>query len=428
MSAERGVVYVVGVGPEGADSLTPRARALVEKAELLAGGQRVLDLFPDVAAERVLIGATVDEVLAALAGRRRERRVVVLATGDPNYFGITRPLLRHVPAADLEIVPNVSALQWAFAKAREPWDDATFLTVHGRSMDGLVGAVRGHGKVCLFTDDTNTPASIARALLEAGLRGYRAVLCEDLGGPAERVRSLTLDELAGIDAHPLNTVILLRSEAAPSAAAPVAWTPGLPEEMFDQRKPKLGLITKREVRVLSLARLALRPDSVMWDIGAGSGAVAIEAARLAPRGQVFAIEKNAEDVEIARANVTRFGVAHVTVVHARAPEGLDRLPDPDAVFVGGSGGALLEILAIAAQRLRPGGRVVVNAITLETLHDTVRSYRQLGLAHEAILVSVARSKPLLDMMSFEALNPVYIVTAWRPEPDPAGSPGDGRRR
>jgi precorrin-6Y C5,15-methyltransferase (decarboxylating) len=427
MTPGRQVIHVVGVGREGAESLTPRALAVVRQAEVLAGGQRLLDCFPDVPAERVRIGARVDDALAALAARRGERRIVVLATGDPSYFGITRALRRHVPADDLEIVPNVSALQWAFAHAREPWDDAAFLTVHGRSMDGLVDHVRGRSKVCLFTDETNTPAAIARALLEAGLQDYRAVLCEDLGGPAERIRRLTLAELAAVDAHPLNTLILLGPETASPATEPVAWSPGLPEDAFDQRKPKLGLITKREVRVLSLARLRLRPDSVLWDIGAGSGSVSIEAARLAPRGRVFAVEKNAEDVEIVRANVARFDVPHVAAVHARAPEGLDGLPDPDAVFVGGSGGALAEILAIAAKRLRPGGRIVVNAITLETLHEAVQSYRQLGLAHEAILVSVARSKPLLEMMSFEALNPVYIVTAWRPEPEPAAGPGGGGR-
>jgi precorrin-6Y C5,15-methyltransferase (decarboxylating) len=422
MSAEPGTVYVVGVGNEGADSLTPRAVALVEKAEVLAGGQRLLDLFPHVAAERVRIGAQVDEILAALAARRRERRVVVLATGDPNYFGITRALLRHVPAEDLEIVPNVSALQWAFAKAREPWDDAAFLTVHGRAMDGLVEAVRGQRKLCVFTDERNTPAAIARALLEARLRDYQAVLCEDLGGPAERVTRMSLDALAAYAAHPLNTLILLGSEVPP-APGPVAWTPGLPEDAFDHRTPKLGLITKREVRVLSLARLVLRPDSVVWDIGAGSGSVSIEAARLAPRGRVFAVEKSAEDVDIVRTNVVKFGVPHVSVIHARAPDGLAELPDPDAVFVGGSGGALPEILAIAAARLRPGGRIVVNAITVDTLYETVSAFRRLALEHEAILVSVARSKPLLNMMSFEGLNPVYVVTAWRPEPHAAVDEG-----
>lgn len=414
MSEERGIIHVVGVGNEGAESLTPRALAIVEKAEVLVGGQRLLDAFPDVPAERLKIGARVDEVLATVAARRATSRVVVLATGDPNYFGITRALLRHAPAEDLEIVPNVSALQWAFAKAREPWDDAAFLTVHGRTMAVLAEAVRGQRKVCLFTDERNTPAAIARALLDAGLGEYRAVLCEDLGGPSEHVSRLSLEELAGRDAHPLNTLILLAPEMTASQT-PVAWAPGLPEDVFDQRKPKLGLITKREIRVLSLARLALQPDSVVWDIGAGSGSVSIEAARLAPHGRVFAVEKNADDVEIVRSNVDKFRVPHVTVLHATAPDRLDELPDPDAVFIGGSGGQLREILSIAAARLRESGRIVVNAITLDTLHETVTVFRELRLEHEAILASIARSKPLLGMMSFEALNPVYIVTAWRGE-------------
>ncbi len=412
MSETRGVIHVVGVGNEGPDSLTARALALVEKAEVLVGGQRLLDFFPHVPAERLTLGAKVDEVLAVAAARCATGRVVVLATGDPNYFGITRALRRHVPAEDLDIVPNVSALQWAFAKAREPWDDATFVTVHGRGLGSLAEAVRGQRKVCLFTDEQNTPAAIARTLLDAALGDYQAILCEDLGGPGERVTRLTLEELASRDAHPLNTLILLGPERPPP---PPVWAPGLPEDAFDHRKPKLGLITKREIRVLSLARLGLRPDSVVWDIGAGSGSVSIEAARLAPLGRIFAIEKNAEDVEIVRANVAKFAVPHVTVVHARAPERLDEMPDPDAVFVGGSGGSLREILSIAAVRLRPAGRIVVNAITLDTLHETVSVCRELPLAHEAILVSIARSKPLLDMMSFEALNPVYIVTAWRDE-------------
>ncbi len=412
MTGERRVIHVVGVGNDGAESLTPRAIAIVEKAEVLAGGQRLLDFFPHVPAERVKIGAKVDEALATVAARRATSRVVVLATGDPNYFGITRALLRHVPAEDLEILPNLSALQWAFAKAREPWDDATFLTVHGRTMAGLADAVRGHRKVCLFTDERNSPAAIARALLDAGLTGYRAVLCEDLGGPAERVTRCVLEELAMRDAHPLNTLILLATDSD-TPPAPLLWSPGLPEEAFDQRKPKLGLITKREIRVLSLARLGIRADSVVWDIGAGSGSVSIEAARLAPHGRVFAVEKNAEDVEIVRSNVEKFRVPHVAVLHATAPEGLDALPNPDAVFVGGSGGNLREILSVAATRLKGGGRIVVNAITLDTLHEAVTVFRELRLEHEAILASIARSKPLLGMMSFEALNPVYIVVAWR---------------
>ncbi|MBI2561752.1 MAG: precorrin-6y C5,15-methyltransferase (decarboxylating) subunit CbiE [candidate division NC10 bacterium] len=323
-----GTIQVIGVGNEGRESLTPRALAIVQRAEVLVGGQRLLDFFPEVQAERIRIGAKVDEVLAGLAARLGEKPIVVLATGDPNFFGITRALLRHVPRESVEILPNLSALQWAFAKAREPWDDAAFLSVHGRTMERLPELVMGKAKVCLFTDETNSPPAIARALLAAGLDGYRAIVCEDLGGPRERITETTLGALAGMDVHPLNTLILLATEEVP--AAELAWAPGLPEEAFDQRKPKVGLITKREIRVLSLARLAIRSDSVVWDIGAGSGSVSIEAAKLATRGRVFAVEKNAEDVEIILGNVTRFRVPHVAVVHAKAPDGLETLPDPDA--------------------------------------------------------------------------------------------------
>ncbi|MBZ0169417.1 Precorrin-6Y C(5,15)-methyltransferase [decarboxylating] [Candidatus Methylomirabilis lanthanidiphila] len=402
---------VVGIGMEGRESLTRRALAIVLKAEVLAGGARLLDLFPEVQAERVRIGSHVDEVVGSLASRLGEKRIVMLATGDPNFYGITRVLLRHVPRESLTIVPNVSAMQWAFAKVAEPWEDATFLSVHGRSMERLPELVRGRPKLCLFTDETNSPSAVARALLEAHIDGYRAILCEDLGGPAERITRTTLAALVELKADPVNTLILLAIQDAPEVGA--TWAPGLPEEAFDHRTPHAGLITKREIRVLSLAALKLTPRSIVWDIGAGSGAVAIEAAKIARDGRVFAVEKNAEDVAIIRGNVTRFKVGNVHILHAKAPAGLETLPDPDAIFIGGSSGAMRAILVEASRRLRPGGRIVVNAITMETLHEAVSVFRDLQFDHEAILVNVARSKPLQGKLSFEALNPVYIVTAWR---------------
>jgi precorrin-6Y C5,15-methyltransferase (decarboxylating) len=192
------------------------------------------------------------------------------------------------------------------------------------------------------------------------------------------------------------------------------WAPGIPEDEFYYRQPRRGLITKTEVRVLSLAKLRLREESVIWDIGAGSGSVAVEAALIARHGRVYAVEKNAEDLELIRENLEKFRVGNVTVLHARAPDGLDELPDPDAIFIGGSGGELREILEIAWKRLRPGGRVVANAITLDNSHEAVSGMKAAGFEVEAILVQIARSKPLLGMTSFEALNPIYIITGRRP--------------
>lgn len=412
-------ISVIGVGTGGRESLTTRALTIIQQAEVLAGGRRLIELFPEVQAERVRIGAGVDEVIASLVTRLGAKRIVILATGDPNFFGITRVLLRHVPRESLTVVPNVSAMQWAFAKVAEPWEDATFLSVHGRTMERLPELVRGRSKLCLFTDETNSPPAVARALLEAGVDGYRAILCEDLGGPEERITETTLIALTEMKVHPWSTLILLATQEISDTEQ--GFTPGLPEEAFDHRTPHAGLITKREVRVLSLARLNLMPRSIVWDIGAGSGAVAIEAAKIARYGRVFAVEKHAEDVDRIRRNIAKFQVPHVHVFHSKAPAGLEILPEPDAVFIGGSGGALREILLVSSLRLRPGGRIVVNAITLDTLHETVSAFRDLRLEHEAILVNVARSKSLQGRMSFEALNPVYIVTAWRGQ----GGPTDG---
>lgn len=206
---------------------------------------------------------------------------------------------------------------------------------------------------------------------------------------------------------------------------PVApWVLGIPDGAFEQRRPRRGLITKAEVRLISLSRMRIPPDGVVWDIGTGSGSVSVEAARLAPRGQVWTIEKNEEDVAIALRNVRRFGVEdRVHVVHGRAPEGLADWPAPNAVFVGGSSGSMRPILEAAARRLLPGGRIVVNAATIENLYEAVSGLRELGLGVEVTLVQVARSRPILDLTRFEALDPVYVITAGADLE--AAEPGEG---
>ncbi len=189
---------------------------------------------------------------------------------------------------------------------------------------------------------------------------------------------------------------------------------GLPDDAFVYRAPEKGLITKREIRVLSLARLELAPDSVVWDIGAGSGSVGIEAARLCPRGRVFAIEKNADDFALVQTNCERFGVTNLTGVCGRAPAGLEAWPDPDAVFIGGSGGAMAELLDAVTRRLRPGGRVVINLVTLDNLAETVGYCRGLDWPVDYTLAQISRSKPILNLTRYDALNPVTIVTAKKP--------------
>jgi precorrin-6Y C5,15-methyltransferase (decarboxylating) len=199
------------------------------------------------------------------------------------------------------------------------------------------------------------------------------------------------------------------------------FTLGLPEDRFEQRTPKRGLITKMEVRVVSLAKLGLQPGHTMWDIGTATASVAIEAARLVGvRGHVFAVEKNEEDVGIARRNVERFGAANVTVVHGKAPAGLDAWPDPDAIFIGGSSGSMATLIQLAVERLRPGGRVVANAATIENLHECVATLKACGWHPDIVLMQVSRSKPILNLTRFESFDPVYIITGTAEAPAPAG--------
>lgn len=195
------------------------------------------------------------------------------------------------------------------------------------------------------------------------------------------------------------------------------WYLGIPDDEFEQRKPKRGLLTKQEVRVVSLAKLRLQPGHVVWDIGTGSGSVSIEAARFA--ASVYTIEKNEEDFGIASRNLARFGATNVTIIHGKAPEHIDQWPDPDAVFIGGSSGSMADLVLIAGRRLRPGGRVVVNAATFENLQEARSAMAELGMNVDVVQLSAARSKPILNLTRLEAFDPVFIVSGDF-DPRPAG--------
>jgi precorrin-6Y C5,15-methyltransferase (decarboxylating) len=273
--------------------------------------------------------------------------------------------------------------------------------------------------VAILTDDRRSPSVIAEALLDHGVDDFRAYVCENVGGSNERIVESDLSDLVGQEFAALNVLLLLR-DPTPSPCtkgsgrsegrAPLL---GIPDEAFHQRRPPDGLITKSEVRAVALAKLAMREDSVVWDIGAGSGSIAVEAARLAHRGQVFAVERNPAAVADIRQNVIEFGVPQVEVVEAEAPEGLSALPDPDAVFVGGSGRRLADILTDVCGRLRPGGRVVVSLATVENLNAALQTLRSHGYAAEVTQVSIARSRDVAGLTRLQALNPVFLVTGER---------------
>jgi precorrin-6B C5,15-methyltransferase / cobalt-precorrin-6B C5,C15-methyltransferase len=412
-------VTVIGIGDDGCKGLSARALEAVMTAQWLVGGERQLAFFPEFRGERIVLKGGLAPALDRIAALADEHNVCVLASGDPLFFGVGGLLVDRLGAEHVEVVPQPSALQWAFARAGLRWDDADVLSLHGRGREGFLTRLRGSRKLALFTDPTNHPAALAADLLAHGQTGFSAWVCENLGGPGERVRRFSIAELATCsDVGPLNVLILVRDDPAWRPPPAISY---LHEDAFAKRMPKKGLITKREVRLLSLAALQIRPDSVVWDIGAGSGSVAIEAALLAPRGRVYAVEVDPEGVEICRENLRAHAVDNVRVVAGRAPEALADLEAPDAVFVGGSQGSLEEIAEVALQRLRPGGRLVVNAITLDNTTEAYQLFKRHQLVPEVTLLQVSRSQPLGKgpeagghrYLRFEALNPIQIFAVTR---------------
>ena len=399
-------IYLVGAGIEGWEGFGGKALEVIGKAEVLIGHQRHLDIFPDFTGEKQLLG---DLSLMLDFLKKTDKCTVVLGSGDPNFFGVARFLLRNLPKERVEIFPNVTSIQYAFARIKEPWDDAIFVSVHGRGLQRAIDRIVAAEKVAVLTDQTNTPAAIAAELIERGAEGYDAWLCEDLGMPGEKFTKTDVKGLLELPASALNILILIRAWEPTLANYPLI---GIGDEQFATVKK---LITKQEVRAVTLAKLQLQDDLVMWDIGAGSGSVSIEASNLMPNGKIYALEKNPQYMGFLRDNLKKFVARNVMLVDAFAPEGLDDLPDPDRVFVGGSGGLLEEIIEAVDRRLKPEGVIVINAVTLDTLTKAVEFLEDHGYTVEVTCVNIAKTKGLTEYKLLEAQNPVYIIAAWKGE-------------
>jgi precorrin-6Y C5,15-methyltransferase (decarboxylating) len=392
-------IKIIGIGDDGKQSLLPIYENWIYESDVLVGGERQLSFFKDFQGETIFIKGGLSSLVTQLSND--SRRIVVLASGDPLFYGIGSFLAKKL---DVEIYPYISSLQQAFAKMNESWQDAYVLSVHGRSMKGLAQRINGRKKVALLTDATNTPAEIARYLRSFGMNEYRAFVAENIGGESERCAFYELEELENTEFSPLNVVILQASSDMKT------WKLGIDDEEFHQRKPEKGLLTKKEIRILSISELKLTENSIVWDIGTCTGSVAIEACMIAKEGQVYAIEKNEHDLENCHLNMAKFR-ADFTVVKGKAPARLDEFPDPDAIFIGGTAGGMEDILSHCCSRLKTGGRIVLNAVTIENLSQAVDSFKNKGFEVNVTLAQVSRSKPILNLTRFDALNPIYIISA-----------------
>ncbi|MDQ6952071.1 MAG: precorrin-6y C5,15-methyltransferase (decarboxylating) subunit CbiE [Mariprofundaceae bacterium] len=415
---------ILGVLDNGILGLSAEHLDMLQQADVVIGGTRVLELFSTEFKTDVetfdLTGHLKDVPPLIEQALGNQQAVVVLATGDPLCHGIANYLKKKIGLSKLNIMPNVSALQLACARVGVSWQDAYICSVHtqdaGEWVDNpskehglysLFKACVQHRKIITFTSPKNNPARISRMLVAENMADdFDMIVTENLLQDNERiVADIPVSELAKQDFSDLNMVILERKESITKSTLF-----GLEDASFNQRKPEKGLITKRDVRAVSLAHMQLKANSIVWDIGAGSGSVGLEAARLCANGWIYAIEKNEGDFDIAKSNQLQMDIHHYTLVHAKAPECLEAWPNPDAVFIGGSGGKLGDLIKLIVARLNDGGHLVMNFVTIENLTAAVETLKTMDVSWQITQMQVSRSKPILHMHRMAAENPVWIVT------------------
>ncbi len=404
-------IHIIGIGDDGLDGITSSARQLIEQADLLVGAEATLGKLPRLKSNRFVLGSNLDDAVSTISAAG-DKAIVVLASGDPLFYGVARYLCDKLGKERFDVVPHVSSMQLAFARVKESWEEAFLTNLANHGLEQVVEKIRIAQKVGLFTSESNPPRAVAAALLDRKIDYFHAYVCENLGSPDERVTQDELSEIAREEFSPLNVMILVRKPDVPDRPSEAIGRRlfGNPDEVFLQSKPKHGLLTPSEVRAMALAELDLGPRSIFWDIGAGSGSVSIEAAQIAVDGRVFAIEMDPEDHAMMSANAQRFGVRNLTPVLGRAPDAWKDLPEPDAIFVGGSGREIARLVEQAYVPLKSGGRLVANVGSIENLAAVHDLLQQRSGDVKLRMINIARGTYQLERVRFEALNPTFLLT------------------
>jgi precorrin-6B C5,15-methyltransferase / cobalt-precorrin-6B C5,C15-methyltransferase len=392
---------IIGIGEDGVGGLSEAARELVQSAEIVFGGKRHLAL-----AAPLIRGAArcwpspfdraVEEVLA-----QRGRRICVLASGDPYFYGVGSVLARHIDPREMMVLPAPSAFSLVAARLGWALPETTHLSLHGRGLDLVRPHLQPGARVLALTSDGKAPAALARLLAESGFGPSRLTVLEALGGPRERVRTASAAQfdLGAID--DLN-IVAIEVMVEPGARV-ISRAAGLADDLFEHD----GQITKREVRAITLSSLAPRRGELLWDVGAGAGSVAIEWMLADPSLRAIAIERMAERAARIRRNSAALGVPALEVVESAAPEALEHLPPPGAIFIGG-GASDPGVLDKAVAALPSGGRLVVNAVTLATESRLMARHEAFG--GELIRIDIARAQPMGGETGWR---PALPITQWK---------------
>lgn len=395
-------LHIVGIGEEGMAGLAPAARAAVEAAEVILGGDRHHRLSDAVTAERIAWPSPFDAMIATIRALKG-RRAVVLVTGDPLWFSVGARILRGIPAEEIVFHPHVSAFQLAACRMGWSLADVETLSLHGRPAEGVIPFIAPGARLLILTTGAETPGKVARFLTERGYGPSRLTVFGAMGGAREtRAEGVAADWGPAV---PEFTTLAVACVAGPGARV-LPRIPGLPDAAFAHD----GTMTKREVRAATLARLMPFRGALLWDVGTGAGSVAIEWMRTAPEARAIGIEPKPERRALAAANAAALGTPRLDLVAGEAPAALAGLPAPDAVFFGGG----LSEAAVDAARaaLKPFGRLVANAVTVESEALLARLHALHGGA--LMRISVARAEPVGPHRGFR---PLMSVTQWSLGPE-----------
>ena len=396
---------IIGIGEDGMAGLSAAARRLVEQAEIIVGGDRHHDLAPGRNPERISWPSPFDALIDLLKSHKG-RRIVVLATGDPLWYSVGARILKAIPGDEIGFHPQISAFQWAACRMGWSMADVETLTAHGRAAEQVIPYFWPGARLLILTAGSQTPGEVARLLAARGYGDSRMTVLANLGGPEERRIEATAAGWA--DTDPADDIPPFHSLAVACAGAPeplLPRLPGLPDEAFAND----GVMTKREVRAVTLARLMPARGEMLWDIGTGSGSIAVEWMRAGRDALAIGIDPRPERLKLARQNASILGTPKLELIEGTAPDALVGLPRPDAVFIGG--GLTRETVAAARAALPNGGRLVANTVTLDS--EALLIALQAEIGGELTRLSIERAAPIGGLTGSRAgWRPAMPVVQW----------------
>ena len=397
------MITLIGMGAGTPETLTAQSLAALQRADWIFGAKRLLEQLPAGCTEQRKALYKAEEILAWIAQTKAETPVV-LYSGDTGFYSGAAGLLEQlrVQGQEATVLPGLSSVQLLAAALGRPWQDWKLASAHGCACDPVAACSAGQ-PVFFLTGGAETPDTLCAALVQAGLGKTAVTVGEDLGTAAQKITQGTAAEIAGQSFASLSVLLV---EAVP---VPIRRTPGLPDEAFLRGEVPM---TKQEIRAAALAKLGVRPEETLWDVGAGTGSVSVELALAAPRGRVYAVECEPDACTLIRKNREKFAAKNLILIEGRAPQALEALPAPDAVFIGGTKGGMAAVVdAVLAKN--PHARICISAIALETLSAAIAALTAQGLSAEVTQIAVSRTRPAGRLHLLTANNPIFLITGER---------------